>query len=154
MYGQVKKLPRRRRLVKVEGHRLWGEGSLLRSRLKAAGLTGRLNPAFIERRNLTLRQGAALLTRRTWGTAQHMSEWALHVEGWRGYYHFARYHEALCTELPTSRRRKSKQLACRYRSQTPATLAPRLRANASAGVAAGVTTRRWTVLQLISYPII
>ena len=65
IYGQVKKLQRRRRLVKVELHMLWGEWSLLRNRLKAAGLTGRLNTAFIERLNLTLRQGVALLTRRT-----------------------------------------------------------------------------------------
>ena len=114
---------------------------MLRSRLKAAGLTGRLNTAFIERLNLTLRQGVALLARRTWGTAQHMSELTLHVEWWRGYYHFARYHDALRTKLPTPRARKGKQLASRYRSQTPA-------------MAAEVTTRRWTVLELISYPVI
>jgi hypothetical protein len=137
----LKKLQRRRRLIKVELQMLWGEWGLLRSRLKAMGLTGRLNTAFIERLNLTLRQGVAMLTRRTWGTAQHMSELALHVEWWRGYYHFARYHGALRTELPTSRPRKGKQLACRYRSQTPP-------------MAAGVTTRRWTVIQLISYPIL
>jgi IS1 family transposase len=140
IYGQVKKIQRRRRLIKVELQILWGEWRLLRSRLKAAGLTGRLNTAFIERLNLTLRQGVALLTRRTWGTAQEMSELVLHVEWWRGYYHFARYHEALRTNLPMPRARKGKQLACRYRSQTPA-------------MAAGVTTRRWTVLEVISYPL-
>jgi hypothetical protein len=131
IYGQVMKVQRRRRLIKVELQMLWGEWSLLRSRLKAAGLTGRLNTAFIERLNLTLRQGVALLTRRTWGTAQHMSELAWHVEWWRLYYHFARYHEALRTTLPTSRSRKGKQLACRYRLQTPA-------------MAAGLTSHRWT----------
>ena len=140
IYGQVKKLQRRRRLIKVELRMLWGQWSLLRHRLKAAGLTGRLNTAFIERLNLTLRQGVALLTRRTWGTAQHMSELALHVQWWRGYYHFTRYHEALRKELTTPRQRKGKQLACRYRSQTPA-------------MAAGVTTHRWTVLELISCPV-
>jgi hypothetical protein len=78
IYGQVKKLQRRRRLVKVERVMLWGGFELLRDRLKAAGLMGRLNTAFIERLNLTLRQGVALLTRRTWGTAQQMSELVLH----------------------------------------------------------------------------
>ena len=141
IYGQVKKLQRRRRLFKVELQMLGGEWSLLRSRLKAIGLTGRLNIAFIERLNLTLRQGVALLTRRTWGTAQHMSELALHVEWWRAYYHFARYPEALRIERATPRPRKGRQLACHYRSQTPA-------------MAAGVTTRRWIVIQLISYPLI
>jgi hypothetical protein len=141
IYGQVKKVQRRRRLIKVELQMLWGEWGLLRSRLKAAGLSGRLNTAFIERLNLTLRQGVALLTRRTWGTAQQMSELALHVAWWRGYYHFARYHEALRLKLPTPRARQGKQLACRYRSQTPA-------------MAAGVATRRWTVLEVVSYPLI
>ena len=140
IYGQVKKVQRRRRLIKVELQMLWGEWRLLRSRLKAAGLTGRLNTAFIERLNLTLRQGVALLTRRTWGTAQHKSELELHVEWCRGYYHFARYHEALRTKLTIPRSRKGKQLACRYRSQTPA-------------MAAGLISRRWTVLEVISHPL-
>ena len=119
---------------------LWGEWRRLRSRLKAARLTGRLNTAFIERLNLMLRQGVALLTRRTWGTAQHMSELALHVEWWRTYYHFARYHESLRIKLASPRPRKGKQLTCRYRSQTPA-------------MAAGIATHRWTVLEIISYPL-
>ena len=65
IYGQVKKVQRRRRLVKVERLMLWGAFETLTRRLKAAGLSGRLNTAFIERLNLTLRQGVALLTRRT-----------------------------------------------------------------------------------------
>jgi IS1 family transposase len=84
IYGQVNKLRRRRRLVKVERLMLWGAFETLTSRLKSAGLSGRLNTAFIERLNLTLRQGMALLTRRTWGTAQQASELALHLEWWRG----------------------------------------------------------------------
>ena len=66
IYGPVKKLQRRRRLVKVDRVMLWGSFEALASRLKAAGLSGRLNTAFSERLNLTLRQGVALLTRRTW----------------------------------------------------------------------------------------
>ena len=141
IYGQVKKVQRRRRLIKVELQMLWGEWTQLRTRLKAAGLSGRLNTAFIERLNLTLRQGVALLTRRTWGTAQQMSELALHVEWWRGYYHFARYHEALRVKRTSPLPRKGRQRACQYRSQTPA-------------MAAGLTSRRWTVLEVIRYPLI
>jgi IS1 family transposase len=140
IYGQVKKLQRRRRLVKVERVMLWGSFEALVSRLKAAGLSGRLNTAFIERLNLTLRQGVALLTRRTWGTAQQACELTLYVQWWRAYYHFARYHEALRVERALPRLRKGRQGACDYRSQTPA-------------MAAGLTSRRWTVLELISYPV-
>jgi hypothetical protein len=140
IYGQVKKLRRRRRLVKVERVMLWGSFEALVSRLKAAGLTGRLNTAFIERLTLTLRQGVALLTRRTWGTAQQTSELTLHVQWWRAYYHFARYHEALRVERTVVRQRKGQQAACCYRCQTPA-------------MAASVVTRGWTVLELISCPL-
>jgi hypothetical protein len=139
IYGQVKKLQRRRRLVKVERVMLCKGLVALASRLKAVGLSGRLNTAFVERLNLTLRQGVALLTRRTWGAAQQASELALHVQWWRAYYHFARYHEALRVERALPCWRKGKQGTCYYRSQTPP-------------MAAGLTPRRWTALELISCP--
>ncbi len=140
VYGQVKKSQRRRRLVKVERVMLWGGFEALARRLKAAGLSGRLNTAFVERLNLTLRQGVALLTRRTWSVAQQASELALHVQWWRVYYHFARYHEALRVERITPHPHDGGQPAARhYRSQTPA-------------MAAGLASRRWTTLELISCP--
>ena len=139
IYAQVKKLQRRRRLVKVERIMLCGSFEALASRLKAAGLSGRLNTAFVERLNLTLRQGVALLTRRTWGAAEQTSELALDVPWWRAYYHFARYHEALRVEQVASQPRRGNRAARRYRSQTPA-------------MAAGLTSRRGTVLELIGCP--
>jgi IS1 family transposase len=139
IYGQVKKFQRRRRLVKVERVMLCGSFEILAHRLKAAGLSGRLNTAFVERLNLTLRQGVALLTRRTWGAAEQASELALHVQWWRGYYHFARYHEALQVGRVASHPRQGKRAVRHYRSRTPA-------------MAAGLTPRRWTVLELISCP--
>ena len=53
IYGQVKKLQRRRRLVKVERVMLCGSFEGFANRLKSAGLSGRLNTAFVERLNLT-----------------------------------------------------------------------------------------------------
>jgi hypothetical protein len=93
---------------------------MLKSRLTAAGLTRRFNTAFIERSNLTLWQGVAMLTRRTWGTAQATSALTLHVEWWRAYYRFARYHEALCVELAQPAIRQGQQTSRRYRNRTPA----------------------------------
>lgn len=46
VYGQVKKLQRSRRLVKVERVMLWGSFAALTRHLKAVGLSGRLNTAF------------------------------------------------------------------------------------------------------------
>jgi len=139
VYGQVKKIVRRRRLVKVEHTMLWGEQKDLKAGLQKLGLSGRINTAFVERLNLTIRQGVSLLMRRTWGRAKYSPELGLHLLWWRGYYHFVRYHASLRVEFAQPIERKGKQIACRYRSRTPA-------------MAAGLATRRWSVLELISKP--
>jgi IS1 family transposase len=67
LYAQVIKHQRRRRTVEVERRVLWGEEKQYRERLKEAGLSGRINTAFVERVNLTIWQCVSRLTRRTWG---------------------------------------------------------------------------------------
>jgi IS1 family transposase len=140
LYAQVKKIHRRRRLVKVEHLMLSGEREEMTTGLKALGLSGKINTAFIERLNLTIRQGVAFLVRRTWGAAQFTSELELHLQWWRGYYHFVRYHESLRVQFSQPIQRKGKQTPRHYRSRTPA-------------MAAMLTSHRWTVLELISYPL-
>jgi IS1 family transposase/transposase-like protein len=140
LYAQVKKVHRRRKLVKVERTMLCGELATLKARLQALGLTGNINTAFVERLNLAIRQGVSFLVRRTWGTAQFAPELELHLEWWRAYYHFSRYHESLRIQFPEPVQRKGKQLPCRYRGRTPA-------------MAAGFASRRWSVLELLSYPL-
>ena len=54
IYGQVIKQQRRRRTVEVERRMQWGEEKEYRERLKTAGLSGRINTAFVERINLTI----------------------------------------------------------------------------------------------------
>jgi len=83
LYAQVKKIHRRRKLVRVERHMLCGELEKLKDGLKALGLSGKINTAFIERINLTIRQGVAFLARRTWGTAQFSPELEISLEWWR-----------------------------------------------------------------------
>lgn len=139
-YAQVIKHQRRRRTVKVERRLLWGDEQSYRSRLKQAGLSGRINTSFVERINLTIRQSVSKLTRRTWGPAHYSPELLEHLEWWRCYYHFARYHDSLAVELSHPIQRKGRQQPLRYRRRTPA-------------MAAGLTTRRWSVSELISYPV-
>jgi IS1 family transposase len=139
IYGQVIKHQRRRRTVEVERRMQWGEEKEYRERLKTAGLSGRINTAFVERINLTIRQCVSKLTRRTWGPAQYAPELLEHLEWWRSYYHFVRYHESLEVELTKPIQRKGKQQPQRYRRRTPA-------------MVAGLTHRRWTVKELLSYP--
>src|SRR4029453_13418989 len=140
IYGQAKKVYRRRRLVRVTQVMRCGTRAALRAALTGLGLSGRLNTAFVERLNLTVRQSVAALVRRTWSTAQEAPELLLHLEWWRAYYHFVRPHEALRVELGQPLERGGKRQRQRYRQRTPA-------------MAAGVVSRRWTVRDLLTVPL-
>ncbi len=113
---------------------------LSRSRGLGLGLSGRLNTAFIEQVNLTVRPGVAALARRTWATAKPAPQLLAHLEWWRAYYHFVRPHVSLRVALVQPRERGGKLLAQRYRQRTPA-------------MAAGRTNRRWTVREVFNYPL-
>jgi IS1 family transposase len=140
IYGQVKKSYRRRKLVGVTHvMRLLTEDALTAA-LQAMGFSGRLNTAFIERVNLTVRHGVAALARRTWATSMQAPQLLAHLEWWRAYYHFVRPHAALRVRLVQPRERGGRLLAQRYRQRTPA-------------MAAGRTNRRWTAREVLSCPL-
>ena len=113
----------------------------LQSALRGLGLSGKLNTAFVERVNLTLRQNVAALLRRTWSTVQAAPQLLFHLEWWRAYYHFVRPHESLRVVLAHPIDRGGKRQPQRYRQRTPA-------------MAAGVTSRRWTVHDLLAWPLL
>jgi hypothetical protein len=140
VYGQVIKHQRRRRTTGVERRVLVGEAAQYHERLCQAGLSGRINTAFVERLNLTIRQCVSKLTRRIWGPARYTPELMEHLESWRSYYHFVRPHESLVVDLSKPFPRKGRQVPRKYRRRAPA-------------MAAGLTDRRWTVRELISYPL-
>jgi len=140
-YAQVIKQQRRFRLVGVEHRFVWGLPEEYISRLKANGLSGNINTSFVERANLTIRQSILKLTRRTWGPAQFTSELEDHLYWWLAYYHFARPHESLRIRLPEPVKRKGNQRPRLYKKMTPAK-------------AAGVTTRHWSVMELISFSLL
>ena len=140
IYGQVKKSYQRRKLVRVTHVMRLGTSAALEATLQGLGLTGRLNTAFIERVNLTVRHGVAALARRTWATAQQSPQLLAHLEWWRAYYHFVRPHQALRVALIQPRERGGRLLAQRYRQRTPA-------------MVVGRTTRRWTAREVLSYPL-
>jgi IS1 family transposase len=88
IYGQVKKSYRRRKLVRVTHVMRLGTEDALKAALQGIGFSGRLNTAFIERVDLTIRHGIAALARRTWATAQQSQQLLANLEWWRAYYHF------------------------------------------------------------------
>jgi IS1 family transposase len=70
LYGQVVKSYRRRKLVRVKHVMRLGTRGAFQAALQTLGFSGRVNTAFIERVNLTIRRGVAALARRTWATAR------------------------------------------------------------------------------------
>jgi transposase InsO family protein len=140
VYAQVIKHQKRRRTMQVERRILCGEKGTYTERLKSAGLSGRINTSFVERINLSIRQCVSKLTRLTWGPAHFTPELLEHLEWWRAYYHFIRYHESLAVALIRPKSRKGKQQSIRYRHRTPM-------------MAAGLTYRRWTIKELLGYPL-
>jgi len=140
IYGQVKKCYRRRKLTRVIHVMRLGTEAALTTTLKGLGLSGRLNTAFIERVNLTIRHGGAALARRTWATAQQSPHLLAHLEWWRVYYHFVRPHHSLRVALMQPRERGGKLTAQRYRHRTPA-------------MAAGRTNRCWTAREVLACPL-
>jgi len=140
IYGQVKKTYQRRKLVRVTPVMRLETSAAFTAALQGLGLTGRLNTAFIERVNLTVRHGVAALARRTWATSQQVSQLLAHLEWWRAYYHFVRPHESLRVTLVQPRERGGNLVAQRNLQRTPA-------------MAAGRTTRRWTAREVLSCPL-
>jgi IS1 family transposase len=140
IYGQVKKSYRRRKLVRVTPVMRLSTEADLTIALQRSGFSGRLNTAFIERVNLTVRHGVAALARRTWATAQQSPQLLAHLEWWRAYYHFVRPHASLRIALMQPRERGGRLLAQRYQQRTPA-------------MAAGRTKRRWTAREVLSCPL-
>src|SRR5499425_1945580 len=92
----------------------------LQATLQHLGFSGRLNTAFIERVNLTVRHGVAALARRTWATSQQSTHLLAHLEWWRAYYHFVRPHQSLRVALMQPRERGGNRLAQRFRQRTEA----------------------------------
>src|SRR5262245_62488041 len=65
VYGQVIKTRRNNRVVKVERRAVIGLEGRFEERLQRSEDSSTLNTSFIERLNLTIRQGSAYLCRRT-----------------------------------------------------------------------------------------
>jgi transposase InsO family protein len=99
IYWQVKKSYRRRKLVRVTCVMRLGTEDALTATLQGLGFSGRLNTAFIERVNLTIRHGVAALARPTWATSQQFPHLLAHLQWWRAYYHFVRPHHSLRVRL-------------------------------------------------------
>jgi transposase-like protein/IS1 family transposase len=126
LYGQVIKTRRNDRVVRVERRTRIGAAWRWEQALSDSEDSVRLNTSFIERLNLTIRQGSAYLCRRTICYARCKERLAAHLELLRCYYNFVRPHRALQFGLEV---------------RTPA-------------VQAGLTERRLTLREIFSSTIV
>jgi len=100
LYGQLVKRRERRQVVFTTTRMVLGNRADLTAIQMANGFSKCLQTAFIERVNLTLRQSIAPLTCKTWSLPRSEAHLQLHLEWWRGYYHFLRPHQGLRQTTP------------------------------------------------------
>jgi hypothetical protein len=95
VYGQVLKTRRNDRVVRVDRRVRIGTARRLKDALLRSEDSQTLNTSFVERLNLTIRQGSAYLRRRTPCHARCQDQLRGHVELVRCYYNFMRPHRSL-----------------------------------------------------------
>ena len=95
VYGQVIKTRRNDRVVRVDRRLVIGSPRTLEDALVRSEDSETLNTSFIERMNLTLRQGSAYLCRRSACHARSKERLADHLELLRCFYNFIRPHRGL-----------------------------------------------------------
>ena len=95
VYGHILKTRRNNRVVRVERRVKIGTANHLKAALLRSEDSETVNTSFIERLNLTIRQGSAYLRRRSPCHARGADQLRSHVELVRCHYNFVRPHRAL-----------------------------------------------------------
>jgi IS1 family transposase len=146
-YGQVIKRYARRKIKAITRQMMLGSQEAFRSALQAAGLSGRINTAYIERLNLGLRTGVSALIRRSASAVCCEAALARRVEIYRAIYHFVRPHAGLRLESPVPLLCSTGRSYRRFEPCTPAKVA------LWGAMAAGLTNRVWSMEQLLLHPV-
>src|SRR5215475_12841647 len=136
LYAQVVKTVRRRRLVWVRHRVVFGTLEAVQQVLAACGW--RINTAFIERVNLSMRQHVAAVGRRV--TTLCKGEQGLHQQLalYHTYYNFCLPHASLRQPLPQPLPTNGHGSAKRWQLRTPA-------------MAAGLTDHVWTLREVLLF---
>ena len=95
IYGQIVKTRRKEGIVSVRRRIVCGKPSELEYALLHSEDSSKLNTSFVERHNLTIRQGSSYLCRRTACHAREGRTLKEHLELLRLHYNFIRPHSAL-----------------------------------------------------------
>ena len=133
-YAQVDKRRKGGRVVAVNRSIVFGlEQDILaraQSLRRANGRKGKINTAYVERQNLTLRQENGRLSRKTLAFSKNRRDLQRQLDFWRAYANFVRPHRSLRTRAPNDSGPK------RWLPRTPA-------------MAGGISDHIWTLEELL-----
>ena len=127
LYAQLIKIRSGRRLKFAITLPIFGTRGQIRDALQALGLSGRIQTAFVERANLTLRQLISALHRRTWSLPWSTTTFDYRLTWFFAFYHFCRPHQTLAG---------SEINGITFRKCTPA-------------IAAGLTDHIWSLDEIL-----
>jgi IS1 family transposase len=136
LYAQVVKTLRRRRLVAVKHHVVFGTKAAVDQVLAACGW--QINTAFVERLNLSLRQRVAAMRRRSATSCKGEDGLGQHLALFQVYHNFVLPHASLRQALAEPIATNGTGSAKVWRPCTPA-------------MAAGLTDRVWSLKEVLLY---
>lgn len=136
-YAQVDKRRKDGRVVEVNRSIVFGLEKDIIARAQSLrrannGRKGKINTAYVERQNLTLREENARLSRKTLAFSKNRRDLQGQLDFWRAYANFARPHRSLRTPVPNGSGLK------RWLPRTPA-------------MAAGISDHIWTLEELLKF---
>ena len=137
-YATVHKEREKGHVVSVTTRIIYGHQEEILALLETVGQ--KINTAFVERVNLTLRLLVSRLHRQTlcFSKKREYLEWHLHLA--IAYYHFSRYHASLRVKLPEPLPTRGSGSPKKWQQRTPA-------------MAAGLTEHHWSLRELLMYPV-
>jgi hypothetical protein len=142
-YGQVvKHRDERGRITSIERRVVFGSEEEVKAKLEEAGCYTTISTAHVERDNLTSRQTSSRLVRKALSFSKSMEALRYHTALDDLSYNFSKYHGSLRVRLRKPRPTRGKRGTPRkWIQRTPA-------------MAAGISDHRWTMQELMIYPII
>jgi IS1 family transposase len=137
-YAQVVKHRVKGRVVGVSWRVVYGSLETIEAILKQSGVGKVINTAFIERLNLSIRQGVAALGRKVTSLAKTDDGLRNQLSLWRAYYNFCLPHSTLRLLLPEPQPTKGNGSPIKWQLRTPA-------------MAANLTDRVWRMEELLLF---
>jgi len=139
LYAQVVKSSRRRRIVGVKHHVVFGALKTVQEVLAKRGW--QINTAFVERLNLDFRQHIAAIGRRVNTLRKHEAGLRQQLALFQGYHNFVLPHASLRQTLTEPVPTHGTGSAKRWRPRTPA-------------MAAGLTDHTWTLREVLLFRVL